>query len=289
MIIAFINTLIKKYGLLISGGYVLKNMGLPMEDSTKKSVDIDIYVPHTTPNKFPEFYETMARLFDCDIITDKHDKEVYDINKFISQPGGKGKHSFFRQNGIYSVFKHSRNVDGEYAEMDLVRAIDGKRPVNIIRNFDLTICMNWYDGENICVVDKPSIIKIDNNPLEPGHLNYAYVPYLLGIKNEHGTIIEKSNVTRDRILKYILRGYRVTYVDPRTGECVEIVTDSLLNGVERLPINKRELYYQKYPHHRPLKAEISVNTRKNSKNSKHSTHSKTSKTSKNSKHSKHSK
>ena len=265
-IIAFVNELIIGYGLLISGGYVLKNMGLPMEDSTKKSVDIDIYVPHNTPDKFPDFYETMALLFDCDIVTDKYDKEVYDINKFTSRPGGGGKHSFFRKNGIYSVFKHARNVKGEYAEMDLVRAIDGKLPVNIIRNFDLTVCMNWYNGKDICVVDKPAIVKIDNKPLEPGHLNYTYVPYLLGIKNEQGAMIERSNVTRDRILKYILRGYRITYVDPRTGECIEIVTDSLLNGIQRLPKNKRELYYKKHPHHRPsIEKEASVNTHKNNK------------------------
>jgi len=251
-IIAFINELFKSYGLLISGGYVLKNMGLPMEDSTKKSVDIDIYVPHNTPDKFPEFYETMALLFDCDMHTDKHNEEVFDINKFTTRPGVAGKHSFFRRNGIYSVFKHSRHVNGEYAEMDLVRAIEGRLPVNIIRNFDLSVCMNWYDGENINVMDKPAIVRKNKyTPLEPGHLNYGYVPTLLGIKDEHGTKMEKSNVTRDRILKYILRGYRIKYVDPRNGETVEIVTDHLLNGIQRLPANKRELYYKKNPHHRP--------------------------------------
>jgi len=245
-IIDFVNRVIIKYKLLISGGYILKNMGLSAEDMSKPSVDIDIYVPHSTPDKYPEFYSIMAKLFDCDQVINKHGDKVNDVAAFIARGKDSGKHSFFKQNGIYSVFKHSRNVNGVYAEMDLVRAADGKKPVNIIRNFDLTVCMNWYDGEHINAMDSAAIFKEGT-----GHLNYSYVPLLLGIKNERGALHEPNGTTRDRVLKYILRGYRVSYVDPRSGETVEIVAGDLLNAVERLPPNKRNKYYNTYPHHRP--------------------------------------
>lgn len=238
-IIDTIRTLFKKYKLNVSGGFVLKNTGLSVENMSKPSVDIDIYMSHSTPVSHPDFYETMAKLFHCDVKeTPKGPK--YDINKFISV--GRGfKHSFFKKNGIHSVFKHKRNIDGQYAEMDLVRPVKGINPITIIKNFDLTVCMNWYDGTSIHVMDMDGIMKKG-----VGYLNYSYVPLLLGITNNQGASHEKNPVTRDRILKYLLRGYRIQYMDPRTGEMTEIQVKDLRNSVSRLPRNKQEAVRSAY-------------------------------------------
>jgi len=238
-IIDVVRNILIKYKLIVSGGFILKNMGLSVEDMSKPSVDIDIYVPYPIPNRYPEFYETMAKLFNCDIQETSKGK-TYTINKFISS-GKSSKHSFFQKNGIYSVFKHQRNIDGLYAEMDLVRSVNGKSPVSIVKNFDLSVCMNWYDGKNVYVMDMDGIMKEGIS-----YLNYSYVPLLLGIKNNQGTPHQPNPVTRDRILKYILRGYRIQFLHPFTGNMTEIHIEDLLNSVNRLPSNKRNKVKETY-------------------------------------------
>jgi len=250
-ILSYVREIVKKYRLVVSGGYVLKNMGLSIEDQSKPSVDIDIYVPYYIPQRHPEFYQTMAELFNCDPGWDA--AHPFKIIKFVANRAKGAKHSFFKKNGIYSVFKHERNVDGVYAEMDLVRTIDGVKPETIVRNFDLSVCMNWYNGDQLYSMDKNAII---NKSEHTGWLNYGYIHLLLGIKNEHGTKHVQNPTTRDRILKYLLRGYRISYVHPKEGVVYEIVTRDLPNAVRRLPANKREQYYTKHPNERPANIPI---------------------------------
>lgn len=172
-------------------------------------------------------------------------KREYKIDRFkASRRSGKG--SFFTKNHIFSVFKHERTVDGVYAEMDLVRPMEHFSPESIIRNFDLSICMNWYDGEHLFAMDLPAILKQD-----AGHLHTGYNHLFLGTKNEFGTPHPKNKVTRERVLKYLLRGYRIRYMDLQTGNLVEIHTHDLTNAVERMPRDKRNKYYQDRPNERP--------------------------------------
>jgi len=245
-ILIFIKEVINQYHLRISGGFVLKNMGLSVEDRSKPSVDIDIYVPFRIPDKFPEFYKVMALLFNCDPGWD--DDHPFRIRKFVTNRAKGKRKGFFDKNGIYSVFKHERTVDGLYAEMDLVRGQSDMPPEKIIRNFDLSVCMNWYDGKHIYAMDKDAILDKEGTT---GWLNYSYLHLLLGIKNEHGTKWQKNPVTRDRILKYLLRGYRISYVHPTEGKVYEIISSDLPNAIRRLPVNKREQYYLAHPNERP--------------------------------------
>lgn len=251
VILSFIKEVITHYKLRISGGFVLKNMGLSVEDRSKLSVDVDIYVPFHIPDRNPEFYEIMALLFNCDPGWD--DDHPYKIRKFVTNRAKGKRKGFFDKNGIYSVFKHERNVNGVYAEMDLVRGQSNMPPKKIIRNFDLSVCMNWYDGKHIYAMDKEAILDKENTT---GWLNYSYLHLLLGIKNEHGTKWQKNPVTRDRILKYLLRGYRISYVHPTEGKVYEIISSDLPNAVFRLPANKREQYYRSHPNERPNNAPI---------------------------------
>jgi hypothetical protein len=216
-IITFVKNTIKKYKLIISGGYVLKCISTAFTNALKPSVDVDIYVPNHIPHRHPEFYETMAKLFNCDVYTRNNGTSGYKVNRFIAS-SKQGKSSFFNKNGIYSVYKHERNVDGLYAEMDLVRAVDGITAKSIVLNFDLSVCMNWYDGEHIYVMDYPGVTK-----QATGFLNYSY-----------NTLYKESKVSRDRIYKYLTRGYRISYMNPNDGEFYEIVEGDLLNSKQRM-------------------------------------------------------
>ena len=227
-VLTCIKGLFRKYKLLVSGGFVIKYIA-QMDDRTKPSVDVDIYVPNNTPKKYSSFYKTMARLFCCDRVPNKKGHMVNHIDAFITKGAGV-RTSFFKKNGIYSVFKHKRNVmiDGKntYAEMDLVRASTARTPENIIRNFDLSCCMNWYDGAHLYSMDPQSIIDPSNHP---SYLHFGYVPIFFGLSGE-----SMKEVSRGRILKYMMRGFRIQYVNPKTGEVTEISTTDMPNALEHL-------------------------------------------------------
>jgi hypothetical protein len=192
----------------------------------------------------------MAKLFNCDIVTQKHTghdvykkgEQRYKVNAFItSNMKADTKNSFFKKNGIQSVFKHMRTVEGVYAEMDLVRASTARTAENIIRNFDLSCCMNWYDGDDIYSMDPESIMDPANHS---ARLNFSYVPLYLGLSP-----INMTRVCNERILKYIMRGYRISYVNPNSGEVTEItpadVPNALRHILERSNKNQRPKILQK--------------------------------------------
>ena len=239
-ILECIRILFKKYGLLISGGYVLKYIKASMDDLRKPSVDIDIYVPNNTPGRHPEFYDTMAKLFNADFKKSKKAGQegelVYDIDAFFTKiHDGGTKSTFFKKNGIQSVHKHKRVVDGLYAEMDLVRASSIRTPENIIRNFDLSCCMNWYDGDNLYAMHPECIYDPKN---VPSFLSFSYVPIFLGAATEAMRL-----TSHGRVLKYMMRGYRVVYINPKSGELTEINVTNMPNAIEALlrttNVNKR--------------------------------------------------
>lgn len=103
------------------------------------------------------------------------------------------------------------------AEMDIVQADARHTPVQIIRNFDLTFCQNWYDGQELWSMDPEAVYK-----RAPGTLEPSYVPTFLGRDRA-------ARVTRGRVLKYIKRGFRVQYTDPATGAAVEVTRANLAN------------------------------------------------------------
>ena len=110
----------------------------------------------------------------------------------------------------------ARALEGQFekAEMDLVQAATGFTPMSIIRNFDLTFCQNWYDGEHLWSMDPEAVYK-----RAPGTLEDSYVPLFTS----------GNKVTRGRVLKYIKRGFRVQYKDPATREMREITLANLAN------------------------------------------------------------
>jgi hypothetical protein len=239
-ILECIRILLKKYKLLISGGYVLKYIKASMNDLRKPSVDIDIYVPNNTPERHPEFYDIMAKLFNADLKKSKksgeEDNFIYDINAFFTKMHDGGtKSTFFKKNGIQSVHKHMRDVNGLYAEMDLVRASSTRTPENIIRNFDLSCCMNWYDGDHLHAMHPECIFNPKN---VPSFLSFSYVPIFLGLATEAMKL-----TSHGRVLKYMMRGYRVSYVNPKSGELTEISVSNMPNAIEALlratNVNKR--------------------------------------------------
>lgn len=237
--------IIRRYKLIISGGFVLKNMGLTNESRTKPSIDVDIFIPSDTPLKHPEFYETMAKLFDADRIGDKWVVTAFTTDK------SRGLNQM-RERGVYGVHSYMRDThlnEDHIAKMDLVRPYQGISPLRLVREFDMSICANWYDGNHLYSMDPGAIFK-----KKAGYCNPAYNFMLFNPRYQR---------YRNRILKYLLRGYRLQYFDETTGKFIEFKTSDFPNAIERMNFPQREMYYREHPNERP-KNQLSMNrTRKN--------------------------
>ena len=214
-ILNYINMVLTTYGIKISGGFVLKNMGMFQGNTGSSSIDIDIYLPHIQSKNPKEKKETtikihtlLQELFNVDKV---YGKPVYKYFK-VTPRGKSQKHAFFTKNGIFSVTKYSK---GGYAEMDLVQADSNSTPIQIIQRFDLSFCQNWYDGENLWSMDRDAVYKEEDGLLED-----SYVPLYL----------EKNPVTRKRIAKYMKRGFGVKYRDPETGVFRTITEQNVANA-----------------------------------------------------------
>jgi len=242
----YVSSVLKKYKAVITGGFVLKNMGLFAEGNAKPSIDMDIFHSFQSPLR-GDFYNDMAKLFNCDIESQVGDKITWN-HKYMPGTYRDGRLSILGKQRMDSVRKYVRNSDHEtlYAEMDLCRAMNGTSYETIIRNFDMTICMNWYDGENIYSLDKESIIDPKNNT---GWVHHKYAHCFDGYVNEESKKWCKRSYTR--VLKYLLRGYRLSYVDPKTALVHELVTSQFPNEIRELNKIIREKYYKKNPDERP--------------------------------------
>jgi hypothetical protein len=200
-LLRYIKHLLQTHNAKISGGFLLKAMG--KFEGGAPSYDMDVYVPHASVEPFRT---EMGKLFLG------HQPTPADYSQ-INASGGPT--SFFTKNGIVSVRKHHRGIEGTptYEEMDIVEANDTTSPINIIKNFDLTFCENWYDGKNVWLTHADHVEK-KHGFLENHYLELLYI-------NKPQTI--------GRIKKYAGRGFRVSIVNPITKKPEEI-TDKILAG-----------------------------------------------------------
>jgi hypothetical protein len=134
------------------------------------------------------------------------------VNRVAPVVVGRGDYRAAYRPSASSSERRAFNGIFEKAEMDVVQASSRSSPMRIIRNFDLTFCQNWYDGEHLWSMDPEAVFR-----RAPGTLEPSYVPiYRSG-----------NSVTRKRILKYIRRGFRVQYRDPNSRRLIEITRADL--------------------------------------------------------------
>lgn len=219
-IIDYINNILITYGIKISGGFILKSMGLFSGNTGSSSIDIDIYAPYISSTdksrkkrRTIKLHKLLYELFNADRSnTGIPVYKYFKVNRVNSH-----KSIFFRKNGIYSVTKY---VKFPNAEMDIVQSDSSTTPIKIIQRFDLSFCQNWYDGVNLWSMDRKGVYKEDMGTLED-----SYVELFLG----------KNPVTLKRIAKYISRGFRVKYKDPSSGTYIEIHPEDCIVRNEHSP------------------------------------------------------
>ena len=137
----------------------------------------------------------------------------YEIN--ISKPTSASPYdqSFFYKNKILSKFtfrinrKHFFNMEFIPFIFNFdIMIVDDEMPVeNVAKNFDLSFCELWYDGINL-----HSNSNIDDILAKKGILKPDYVNSLLQYRNKF---------IHDRIMKYMKRGYKISYDYDNTVTC----------------------------------------------------------------------
>jgi hypothetical protein len=166
-----------KYKAIISGGFILKAIGAFVDDT---SVDIDIYVPSKHIIAFKEF---ITPLFNSNNI-------IKEINSDTTP--------YLKKNGIITVTKYAKHAPS-YAEMDIIEVNPNLTPKNVVQNFDLTFCENWYDGD--VYLTYPDHVKEKHGFLENHYLNLYH---------------SGNRILKGRMNKYINRGFKISINNPVT-------------------------------------------------------------------------
>jgi len=170
----FKDIFVKSEGI-ISGSSVLSSIKkFPNVDYNKymkyNNMDIDLYI--NAKNIKPMFDFLVA---ECNTFCYKGSDNTYDK-------------SFLKLNGINLVFE----FDFIRFKIDLMQVRNSRDVRDVVRNFDLSCCMNYFDSKDIYSLNPESI----NQGVMT--LNKSYYPKLFG----------GNSFTRERIGKYVSRGYK---------------------------------------------------------------------------------
>jgi hypothetical protein len=142
---------------------------------------MDVYVPTANAEAFRN---AMMKLFKAESVV-----------KHVVSEGS----TFFKKNGILSVTKYAKTTPS-YAEMDIIEVNSDRLPTDVIKNFDLTFCENWYDGKTVYMA-YPEHVKTKHGFLENHYLNLYY---------------QGNMVLKKRMKKYIDRGFKISIHNPAT-------------------------------------------------------------------------
>ena len=174
-----ISTLLRENGALISGGFMLYAIG-----KKQGTNDIDIYV---SCKNLPNINAVLPKIIQA--------------NRLKEYMASVYCRSFLKKNGIRSVQTYSfvrRLARDDYAHerseysIDIMAVRNKRTPLAVVKNFDLTYCQIWYDGEMVYATH-PEHIKHKIGYLQKDYI----VNYLKG-----------NPFLKSRIWKYTANGFK---------------------------------------------------------------------------------
>jgi hypothetical protein len=167
---------LKKAGAVIAGGSILSAF------CNFEIKDLDIYV---NKKKMISLVNTLLNL-------------GYRVSNSCLAP--VYDQSFFKKNNIISRFVFTTDTHivktGYLIPIDVMVIQDNINVVDVVKNFDLSFCEAWFDGENVYAVD-PDGITNKRGILKPDY-NEALFKYF-------------NRFILKRIKKYVKRGFNITY------------------------------------------------------------------------------
>lgn len=205
--IEILRTLLKSKKAILSGGFLLKTIlnisdadwNIPdlltsanldyrektkLDDTSNQGLDLDFYVPC---KHLEHFYVKLIPLFQASTV------DTYNASFYCQ--------SFLRKNGIRSVYKFKReapNLVGNVNQMDIMAVRNKRSPIDVVKNFDLSVCQVWYDGKSVKATDPEHILK------KVAYLQGDYVK----------TYLQGNRFLDWRLSKYTKRGFKIV-LDPK--------------------------------------------------------------------------
>ncbi len=202
--VVFFRELLQSHEAVLSGGFLLKTiLGLPdyawaiqnpdhstnftylrktkLDMQINTGLDIDFYVPC---KHLVSFYNVMVPLFQA-------------IN-FSTYEASFYCQSFLRKNGIRTVYKFFRPFKAGIFKaginyIDIMAVRNRKSPLDVVTNFDLTVCQVWYDGVSVKGTDPEHVLH------KVSFLQGDYVK----------TYLQGNRYLDWRLGKYTARGFKI--------------------------------------------------------------------------------
>jgi hypothetical protein len=209
--------LLKECNAVVAGGSVLSS-SVPTK-SHYWSSDIDIYVRIEDSKPLLNFM-----LGECN------------HNKFQTGRFANYCETFLSKNGIRCIYR-SNSTENSLYKIDLMTIRNSKTPLDVVKNFDLSFCQVWYDGEKVYAV-YPEDVKTMK-----GFVTGDYVKALL---NNNKFLIS-------RYKKYTQRGFEILI--KVAGEHI-IEKDSVCN-ITKFKYLTNEEVKSKYPDEKSRKKLVS--------------------------------
>lgn len=168
----FFKTLLKSQNAIIAGGSVSRAIIEPSNVKNWKLSDLDIYVNAKNVLPMKSFFESLTKTF-----------YVQGVDKLYCD-------SFLHKNRIIKVIRYVLN---KTHHIDLMIVRNRRSLEDVVRNFDLSCCKNYYNGDFIFSLDYDNLKKMETS------LSPEYVEFYT----------KKNEFTKNRLFKYASRGFRI--------------------------------------------------------------------------------
>jgi len=165
-------TLLKSQNAIIAGGSVSRAIIEPSNVKNWKLSDLDIYVNAKNVLPMKSFFESLTKTF-----------YVQGVDKLYCD-------SFLHKNRIIKVIRYVLN---KTHHIDLMIVRNRRSLEDVVRNFDLSCCKNYYNGDFIFSLDYHNLKKMETS------LSPEYVEFYT----------KKNEFTKNRLFKYASRGFRI--------------------------------------------------------------------------------
>lgn len=164
--------LLKSQNAIIAGGSVSRAIIEPSKVKNWKLSDLDVYVNAKNVLPMKSFFEYLTKTY-----------YVQGVDKLYCD-------SFLHRNRIIKVIRYVLN---KTHHIDLMIVRNKRSLTDVVRNFDLSCCKNYYDGDSIFSLDYDNLKKMETS------LSPEYVEFYT----------KKNEFTKNRLFKYASRGFRI--------------------------------------------------------------------------------
>lgn len=164
--------LLASQNAIISGGSVTRAIIDPINVRNWDLTDLDIYVNARNVLPIKVFLKSISK------------------NNFIQGVDKLYSDSFLSRNRIIKVIRFNINKENH---IDLMIVRNNRLVTDVVRNFDLSCCKNYYNGKNIFSLDYHNLKKMETS-LNPEYLEFY---------------TKKNEIIQNRLFKYASRGFRI--------------------------------------------------------------------------------